>query len=243
MMVVFEFSSAILTIARCIQAFRVGGPWKKQKRGFIYLVFEQGKCFHRLVGVHTDESDYFPGLIYFCIVSILTTGAMILNFRAPSGSFFQRLLNALTLPISGLLTARFLLHIRRWSDERSQMPPSLSHPLSQLPGSSSSSNRDGALAFEDAVRATTTTFSFRGTLSTIIEDFGDDPVDAARNHEGASPQSPESPNFARFLREEAGRGTAIISLKNYQSSSAGPGALEPSGSSVPPNAAASSSRV
>ncbi|KAL0060898.1 hypothetical protein AAF712_012291 [Marasmius tenuissimus] len=148
-----------------------------------------------------------------------------------------------SLRISGLLTARFLLHIRKWSDERSQMPPSISHPLSVLPGSSSSSNRDGALAFEHAVRATTTTVSFRGTLSTIIEDFGDDPVDAARNHEGASPQSPESPNFARFLAEEAGRGTAMISLKNYQPSSAGPGVLEPSGPLAPQNAAASSSRV
>ncbi len=45
LMVVFEYSSAILRTIRIIQAFRVNGPWKAQRRGFIYLIFEQGQPY------------------------------------------------------------------------------------------------------------------------------------------------------------------------------------------------------
>ncbi|KAJ3929387.1 MAG: hypothetical protein NXY57DRAFT_1016850 [Lentinula lateritia] len=87
LMVVFEYSSAILNSIRCIQAFRAHGKsFEEQKAGFQFLLFEQG-----------NDS----------IVSLFTTAAVILNFSG----FFQRLLNALTLPLSGLLTARFLLHM------------------------------------------------------------------------------------------------------------------------------------
>ncbi|KAH7878937.1 uncharacterized protein C8R40DRAFT_689263 [Lentinula edodes] len=48
-------------------------------------------------------------------MSVFTTTSVILNFRAPAG-FYQRLLNALTLPLSGLLTSRFILHLRKSGD-------------------------------------------------------------------------------------------------------------------------------
>jgi len=54
------------------------------------------------------------GLLYAGFVTTFTATAMALNYAAPTGSFFQRLLNALTIPISGLMAARFLLHIREW---------------------------------------------------------------------------------------------------------------------------------
>ncbi|KAK7685441.1 hypothetical protein QCA50_011304 [Cerrena zonata] len=112
-MVVFEYSAAILTTVRCIQELRLlGMPWREHKTGLYYLIFEQG-------------------ILYFSFISLLTTAAVILNFRAPvrkrtryrfnkslshiifltQSGFFQRLLNAMTLPLSGLLTARFLLHL------------------------------------------------------------------------------------------------------------------------------------
>ncbi|KZV72530.1 hypothetical protein PENSPDRAFT_663670 [Peniophora sp. CONT] len=50
-------------------------------------------------------------VLYFALISGFTVGATVLNFKAPGG-FFQRLLNAFTLPLSGLLTARFLLLLR-----------------------------------------------------------------------------------------------------------------------------------
>ncbi|KAG2018457.1 hypothetical protein CC2G_007886 [Coprinopsis cinerea AmutBmut pab1-1] len=56
------------------------------------------------------------GLLYSGFVTLFTTTAMVLNYAAPLGSFWQRLLNALTIPISGLMSARFILHVREWHD-------------------------------------------------------------------------------------------------------------------------------
>lgn len=42
LMVIFEICSAGITIIRAIQALLVSGPWKAQKRGFMYLLLEQG---------------------------------------------------------------------------------------------------------------------------------------------------------------------------------------------------------
>ncbi|KIK50770.1 hypothetical protein GYMLUDRAFT_252670 [Collybiopsis luxurians FD-317 M1] len=140
LMVVFEFSSAILNSIRCVLAFRAQGrSWKEQREGFQFLLFEQG-------------------IFYFSIISLFTTAAVILNFQAPSG-FFQRLLNALTLPLSGLLTARLLLHIREWEYKHS--PAGI--------------NDQG-----DQPEHATLSLSFRGaaaTVSTMLySDFGSDPV-------------------------------------------------------------------
>ncbi|KAE9406314.1 hypothetical protein BT96DRAFT_811154, partial [Gymnopus androsaceus JB14] len=130
LMVVFEFSSAILNTIRCVQAFKAHKQsFKEQKDGFQYLLFEQGSS----------------------IVSLFTTAAVILNFSG----FFQRLLNALTLPLSGLLTARLLLHIREWEHSHS-------------PAANSNHEAEG------------TNFSFRAATNfistTMGSDFGSDPV-------------------------------------------------------------------
>ncbi|EEB92620.1 hypothetical protein MPER_08843 [Moniliophthora perniciosa FA553] len=136
-MVIFEYSSAILTTIRSVQAFRVNGAWRAQKGGFLYMIFEQG-------------------ILYFSVISLFTTAAVVLNYRAPSG-FFQRLLNALTLPLSGLLTARFLLHIREWEYKQKN----LGTPSQAAPGNS-------------------------GTATmAIIEDFGVDPVAVASSSKEA----------------------------------------------------------
>ncbi|TFK42150.1 hypothetical protein BDQ12DRAFT_663395 [Crucibulum laeve] len=68
------------------------GPWKNQKNGLFYLILEQGT-------------------LYFAAVSGFTITALVLNYKAPA---VQRLLNAYAMPISCLLTARFLLHLREW---------------------------------------------------------------------------------------------------------------------------------
>ncbi|OCB90930.1 hypothetical protein A7U60_g1840 [Sanghuangporus baumii] len=95
LMCVFEFLAAILTIARCIQECRVGGSWKMDRGSFLAVISKQGTT-------------------YYCIISVFTTAAVVLSFRAPTGSFFQRLPNAFNLPVSCLLTARFLLQLREW---------------------------------------------------------------------------------------------------------------------------------
>ncbi|KAJ7901139.1 hypothetical protein B0H14DRAFT_2493470 [Mycena olivaceomarginata] len=98
LMVIFESSSAFLTAVRCVIAFRSGGGLKNQRQGLMFILFEQG-------------------VLYFCTISIFTTAAVILNYRAPVG-FFQRLPNAFTLPLSCILTARFILHLREWDAEK-----------------------------------------------------------------------------------------------------------------------------
>ncbi|ESK82598.1 hypothetical protein Moror_3653 [Moniliophthora roreri MCA 2997] len=141
-MVIFEYSAAIFTIIRTVQAFRVdGGTGSTQKGGILYMIFEQG-------------------ILYFSIVSLITTAAVVLNYRAPAG-FLQRLLNAVLLPLSTLLTARFLLHLRHWEHKQD----------------------------EHKSTATRTMGSFRaapGVLSTIIEEFGDDPVAVASSSKQAA---------------------------------------------------------
>ncbi|KAF4616564.1 hypothetical protein D9613_008737 [Agrocybe pediades] len=98
-MVVYESLSAICTTYRGWRALHSNGELESQKCKLQYVLVKQG-------------------VLYFCFVSIFTLGALILLNTAPNGSFIQRLLNALTLPISGLMTARFILHLREWDDEQ-----------------------------------------------------------------------------------------------------------------------------
>ncbi|KAL4256463.1 DUF6533 domain-containing protein [Pleurotus pulmonarius] len=146
LMVVFEYSSAILTITRSLMAFKVGRR-KGRSKGLINIIFEQG-------------------VLYFSIISLFTTTAVILNVEAPAG-FFQRLLNAYTLPLSGLLTARFLLHIRAYEDKEH------SRALA-------AQTRTGTLHFDTL----TTLASFRAAagdaISSMVDQFGGDPVEAAQ---------------------------------------------------------------
>jgi len=70
-------------------------------------------------GVRFDDSFmYFmltESLIYFCGAFSLNFTSTVLHFEEPSG-FMSQLLNALTLPITGLLSARLILNLREWSD-------------------------------------------------------------------------------------------------------------------------------
>ncbi|KAI3608146.1 hypothetical protein WG66_006606 [Moniliophthora roreri] len=130
-------------------AFRVNGAWRTQKGGFLYMIFEQG-------------------ILYFSVISLFTTAAVVLNYAG----FFQRLLNALTLPLSGLLTARFLLHLRKWEYKQKNL------------GISSQGSPNSGTATMGSFRAA----PGRGqstVLSTIIEDFGEDPVAIASSSKGA----------------------------------------------------------
>ncbi|KAJ3745725.1 hypothetical protein DFH05DRAFT_1523993 [Lentinula detonsa] len=105
-------------------------------------------------------------------MSVFTTTSVILDFRAPvrvsrnvilykihifatstQAGFYQRLLNALTLPLSGVLTSRFILHLRKCE-----------HNLSALE--------------RVAVETVNTTAINGDLLSSIIEpQFGWDPVE------------------------------------------------------------------
>ncbi|KAG6906272.1 hypothetical protein DXG01_014851 [Tephrocybe rancida] len=144
-----EVTSAILMIVRSIQAlkiFRLSNS-RTSRNGFAFLVFEQG-------------------LLYFSITSLLTLAALIIG--AKNNGFLQRLLGAITLPLSGQLTARFLLHLRQWDDKRNMRSSTRSAPT-----------RSTIIEF------TTIVSSFQ----IFASEFGDDPVaqaewDRDRNREG-----------------------------------------------------------
>ncbi|KAJ8689761.1 hypothetical protein PTI98_012628 [Pleurotus ostreatus] len=177
LMVIFEYSSAILTITRSLMAFRVGGR-KQHAKGLMNLIFEQG-------------------VLYFSIISLFTTAAVILNVEAPAG-FFQRLLNAFTLPLSGLLTARFLLHIRAYEHARSL--------ATQTQTGASRHHATGTLASFRAAAG--------GAMSSMVDQFGDDPVEAAQRQAqaeasgvttmAAGSNSTDGPSEISLVRRKSG---------------------------------------
>ncbi|KAK7045076.1 hypothetical protein R3P38DRAFT_3177303 [Favolaschia claudopus] len=110
----------------------------------------------------SPRSPQLPSHLIFSIstISIFTMAAVILNYRAPPG-FFQRLPNAFTLPLSCILVARFILHLREWDAEQI--------------GAKSHATDISVAEFRAASRS-------GGVLSDIlaIDDFGGDLVEEAR---------------------------------------------------------------
>jgi len=163
MMCVFEIFSAALTTFRSIQALNVNGQWWKQKKGFNYLVLEQG-------------------LLYFCVVTVLTVSSLALNIAIPGG-FLQRLLNAYTVPLSGLMTARFLLHLRKWEAKRDAFNLSAANA-----GNRDETGTSTNLDFTSQPHSRTVNSQVNSgsgpeahTMS-FIDEFGEDPVQRARVH-------------------------------------------------------------
>lgn len=97
----FEMSSAGLTI------FRLSRVWKY--RGDVDLTRNRPLVCVLLEG----------GVKYLSLVLLLTLASLALNIRASDqDGFLGRLLNALARPVSGLMTARFLLDLRKWKEQQ-----------------------------------------------------------------------------------------------------------------------------
>ncbi|KAJ4470094.1 hypothetical protein J3R30DRAFT_3538155 [Lentinula aciculospora] len=95
--IVFETLSATLIFIRSFQAYKSGGLYSSE-HGFTYILMQEGA-------------------VYFCVVSLFTVATFVLKLCTKS-QYLHDLLNAFTLPLSGLLTARFLLHLRAWNKTR-----------------------------------------------------------------------------------------------------------------------------
>ncbi|KAF8187959.1 hypothetical protein K438DRAFT_1467231, partial [Mycena galopus ATCC 62051] len=95
--VIFESSSAFLTILRFVRAIRAGGGVKKLRHGVMFMLFKQG-----------------GGVSFVRIISIFTVAGVIMQYYLMQPGFFQRLPDAFTLPLSCILTARCILHLREW---------------------------------------------------------------------------------------------------------------------------------
>ncbi|KAJ7189201.1 hypothetical protein C8R46DRAFT_1184367 [Mycena filopes] len=115
--------------------------------------------------------------------AIFTTAAVILNYPG----FLQRLPNAFTLPLSCLLTARFILYLREWDAEQlgNTNARTADHTVSDL-----------------------SDLNLRGAGSTIagvlaVEDFGADPMEVSPDTRRNSDLDLEA-NGVRLRKIEAG---------------------------------------
>ncbi|KAK0457820.1 uncharacterized protein EV420DRAFT_1480426 [Desarmillaria tabescens] len=99
------------------------------------------------------------------VVTLFTTAALVLNSAAPvdHAGFFRRLLNALTLPLSGLLTARFLLRLRAWEHKQSALVTGTDRRTASNP---------------------IPPIEFR--VLSVIDEFGEDPVSMAECRQSES---------------------------------------------------------
>uniref|UniRef100_A0A8H8CR32 Uncharacterized protein n=1 Tax=Psilocybe cubensis TaxID=181762 RepID=A0A8H8CR32_PSICU len=113
--VVYEVLAAIFTVFRGWQALRIRVDITSGKDRLEYLVVQQGILYFW----YEDSDDSHRLELTWCsFVSLFTMSTLIMLHVAPSGSFLQRLFNALTLPVSGMMTARFILHLREWEHSR-----------------------------------------------------------------------------------------------------------------------------
>ncbi|PPQ78821.1 hypothetical protein CVT25_010690 [Psilocybe cyanescens] len=164
--VVYEVLAAIFTTFRGWQALRIRVDLTSGMNRLQYLVVQQG-------------------ILYFCFVSIFTMSTLIMLHIAPSGSFLQRLFNGLTLPISGIMTARFILHLREWdhkvttASEGSVMEPiEFQQPSPESEGSEQD-HEDESEYVNEREREHERSRSRSGSGS-IIDEFGRCPVRQAR---------------------------------------------------------------
>lgn len=102
LVVAFEWTSTALTMFKCLRIM-MKDPYLMPKQSLFREVIAQG-------------------LFYICAVSCFTLSTVILRYKAPPGSFYQNMLVAYTLPISGLFTARFILHMRSFDSRGMDTP-------------------------------------------------------------------------------------------------------------------------
>ncbi|KAF9525034.1 hypothetical protein CPB83DRAFT_565189 [Crepidotus variabilis] len=112
---VYEVLSVILATVQCIRTLRSIGPLRYQKRGLVYVIMQQG-------------------LLYFGLIFLLAfTNLILLYVPSIKGTWFERGVNALNIPLSGMMTARYLLYLREWDHAKTRgNTESTGSPLTEL---------------------------------------------------------------------------------------------------------------
>ncbi|RDB20286.1 hypothetical protein Hypma_012712 [Hypsizygus marmoreus] len=128
-----QLVATVLATITAVHALKVAGIRRTSKNGFVFLVIEQ--C-----------------VIYFLFIFLFSVVCLIVEATLGSGFLFH-FLNALILPISGLLTARFFLHLRQWRGTRRESDRSVTGTRIQF-----------------------TTVLTTNLWTTLVDDFGEDPV-------------------------------------------------------------------
>ncbi|TEB22173.1 hypothetical protein FA13DRAFT_1522574 [Coprinellus micaceus] len=167
-MLFYEVTAWLLAVRRAWRTVREDVKfWDNPKQSLNYIIFSQG-------------------LIYISAVFLLSVCSLALNFEV--NVIFSRLLNSVKVPLSGLLTARFLIELRKWERSRTRFDSKNSLP-SYDPTVSANihfANRPNSNASPQRPGATT------GNGTSVIQELGRDI--------GPKPRSMES------LLEEQGEG-------------------------------------
>ncbi|KAH6899352.1 hypothetical protein BKA70DRAFT_1406407 [Coprinopsis sp. MPI-PUGE-AT-0042] len=133
---------------------------------FLFATARVWRTMRARKGANLGGIVFSQGLIYMVPTFTLSMVSLVLNWKFSAE--FVRLINAFKLPLAGLLTARFLLNLRKWEAGKVQRQSRL--PLSTLrfaqdPLSSESAGNTNILSC-DAQRST------RSMLEELGEDIG-----------------------------------------------------------------------
>ncbi|KAL1661543.1 hypothetical protein GGF50DRAFT_129405 [Schizophyllum commune] len=190
MVVVFEFISTTLMAYRCFPAVR------EQRRMRAAGAFQRPLL--SILVVAFPRADDRVGLFYYCAVSLFTVTALILNYPAPH--MYSPLLLMLTAPsISGLLTARFILHLRTIAGQdviKSHVEPDDSVVMSRMD-------------FNDGNATQASYVSQSRTFGDVEE--GDEVATARAAAGGSGEDHPRSPAFPAS-GDKKGKGKSVSSI-------------------------------
>ncbi|KAJ3506921.1 hypothetical protein NLJ89_g6593 [Agrocybe chaxingu] len=172
--VIFETSAVVFTTGRTVKALAVDHtPWRDAKRGLPFLIFKHVVLQHAApVACHGPAKTSPVVLIHFYSKDSLSNGYLThTHSRLPSvPPPFTSFLTISRFRLSGLMTARFLLHLRVWSHRR------CTNSFVETPtlGLFKITKADAELGY--SARA-----SF--IMRSIVDEFGEDPV--AQAHQEA----------------------------------------------------------
>ncbi|KAJ3716248.1 hypothetical protein DFJ43DRAFT_1006971, partial [Lentinula guzmanii] len=178
MIPVYDFIAATITIARGIQAIRKMPRTAKLQDSLYYLMVEQG-------------------IIYFLAISAITITQSVISFYSDIAKTamqaFIGQINAFSVPVSGLLIARFLLRLRAAQEGFNGSGEDLHRENIDMASTVRFADRDeffstpttGTDIFASPVgesgHGTTSVSTLRQVINSVMNEFGDDPVERTKD--------------------------------------------------------------
>ncbi|KAJ3996136.1 hypothetical protein F5050DRAFT_1572143, partial [Lentinula boryana] len=178
MIPVYDFIAATITIARGIQAIRKMPPTAKLQDSLYYLMVEQG-------------------VIYFLAISAITITQSVISFYSniakTAMQAFIGQINAFSVPVSGLLIARFLLRLRAAQEGFNTNSEDLHRENIDIPSTFIFADRDAFLSTSttgtdifaspvgESGHGTTSVSTLRQVIDSVMNEFGDDPVERTKD--------------------------------------------------------------
>ncbi|KAF6754021.1 hypothetical protein DFP72DRAFT_900205 [Ephemerocybe angulata] len=188
----FEIMAFVVAAVRAWTAIREDTKfWDNPRKSLHYIIFSQG-------------------LLYLSAVLTITIITAVCNLQVWDG--FARPLNSLKLPLSTLLTARFLLHLRKWHAVSKSNSSSINNASTGIHAGAGWANArrspggrggvtSGSIAFEPVRASEGEAYDSYGTTSTGMG-------------AGVGTLDERSENDHETRRQEGGRGRALNILKS-----------------------------